>query len=120
MVCAMSNTVPAPTPQRRGLAIAALIVGIVATAVGILFMFVTWIASGNGLSYLVEQIVLWAASLGLGIAGVTVGIVSVVTSRPRLLGWIGLALSMVPFITFAIAVSFPDVLYTLQHHDPAA
>lgn len=92
-----------PAPHLRGLAIAAFCIGLVAAVLGIASFILSRI-NGPGHEDLSfgTVIMLWVASMTIGFAAIAVGIVSTIMSRPRLLGWLGLVLGLVPFVGLAV------------------
>src|SRR4051812_24654600 len=84
------TTASAPTDSRRGLAIASIVVGALATVMIIGFWLIGGAADGQGLSSAaVLAVALFYASVVVGGIAVLLGIAAVILARPRLLGVVG-------------------------------
>ena len=98
------TTTSAPTAARRGLAIASLVVGVVATLMIIGF----WLIGGasDGLSTAaILAVVSFYASVVVGAAAVLLGIAAMIFARPRIFGAIGIILGLVPIIVVTVSTS---------------
>jgi hypothetical protein len=100
------TTTSAPANSRRGLAIASIIVGAVATLMIIAFWLIGGASDGQGLSSAaVLAVVFFYASSVVGAVAVLLGIAAVILARPRLDGAIGIILGLVPIIALAVSPS---------------
>lgn len=89
--------------SRRGLAIAAIAVGAVATLMIIGFWLIGGASDGQGLSNaVVLAVVFYYASVVVGGAAVLLGIAAAIFARPRWFGVIGIVLGLVPIIAVVV------------------
>lgn len=104
MLASMSTHAPRNT--RRGLAIASIAVGGIATLMIIGFWLIGAASDGQGLSSAaVLAVLLYYGSAVVGVVGVLLGIAAIVFSRPRLFGVVGAVLGAVPLVVIAVAPS---------------
>ena len=100
------TTTSASNTSRRGLAIASIVVGAVATLMIIGFWLIGGAADGQGLSSAaVLAVVFFYASVVVGAIAVLLGIAAVIFARPRLYGAVGIILGLVPVIVVAVSPS---------------
>lgn len=96
----------APPRSRRGLGIASLVVGAVATLMIIAFWVVGAAVDGQGLSGgAVLAVLFFYASVVVGAVAVLLGIVAMVVARPRVYGALGAILGLVPVIVVLVSTA---------------
>ncbi|WP_420113439.1 hypothetical protein [Pseudactinotalea sp.] len=99
------TTTPARSNSRRGLAIASIIVGAVATLMIIAFWIIGGATGGQGLSDAsIAAVVFYYASLPVGVVAVLLGIAAVIVARLRVYGVLGVVLGLVPIV--AVVATF--------------
>lgn len=98
------TTTPARSNSRRGLAIASIIVGAIATLMIIAFWIIGGATEGQGLSNAsIAAVVFYYASLPVGAVAVLLGIAAVIVARPRAYGVLGIILGVVPIVAVIVA-----------------